>query len=81
MSDSLSTDGGPQAFLSAYEARVRPLQREHGETYWRFSLTSDASLQRRLVALENDMSALHADGAVYREIRQWLDDDSRVAAV
>ncbi len=74
MSDSLSTDGGPQAFLSAYEARLRPLQREHGETYWRFSLTSDASLQRRLVALETDMSALHADGDVYRGIRQWLHD-------
>ena len=74
MSASFQTDRGPQAFLDAYEARLRPLQRQHGETYWRFSLTGDGALQRRLALLENDMSALHAHGGTCRALQRWLAD-------
>jgi len=66
------TQRGPQPFLDAYEARVRPLHQEHGETYWRFALTGDAALQGKLEVLENTLSDLHADAAAYDAIRSWL---------
>ena len=72
MSEPFPTHRGPGPFLEAYEARVRPLSREHGTTYWRFALTGDSSLQKRLAALETTTSALHADAGVYAALLGWL---------
>lgn len=65
------TDRGPEAFLVAYEARVRPLRRTHGETYWRFAIGHGGGLQSRLEELENQLSALHADPAAYEALARW----------
>ncbi len=81
MSDSFPTDRGPQEFLDAYEGRVRPLQQEHAELYWRFSLSGDRSMLQRLGRLENDLSALHADGGAYSALQRWLADGGQDALV
>lgn len=74
MSTPFPTQRGPQAFLDAYEATVRPLHREHGESYWRFSLSGNPEQQGRLEDLETQISSLHADSGVYDALTAWLRD-------
>ncbi len=71
---SLPAARGPEAFVAAYEAVMRPLRQQHGETYWRFALSGDPALQAHLEAAEAEMSRLHADPAAYEAVKGWLAD-------
>ena len=69
---SLPLLDGPLAFLEAYGDAVRPIRKAHGDAYWRFSTTADPTAQDELAALEEQLSDLHADPAVYASLQDWL---------
>jgi len=72
--DALPTDGGPERFLEAYEALVRPLTIQHARAYWDFSCSGKPEAQDVVLDTEEQLSDIHASASVYSALLGWREE-------